>query len=288
MHTFHIFERDGFSFEYKIEGEGRPLLILGSARYYHRLFPQSLTKHFQLIFFDQRAFAKTTVPLDAKQFRLSKLIDDIEAFRKFMKIKTWAVFGHSGHGYLALSYAKHYSQCVSQLLLCALSPDLSTTTFQQAENFWLRDAETERKVFFNQQIKLLESDLTKFPNEKMKYICHRTSAKRWYDMKVNELDFWEGSHCSNIAFDALWCGEFTNPTWFEGDEQFLMPTLLILGRYDYSYPPKDCWNPVSNRFQSLKIRVMEKSGHSPFVEEPGVFQDLLLRWLVSVELDKCV
>ena len=200
------------------------------------MLPKQLKKRFQLIFVDQRAFAKTKNNLQAQQFSLTHIVQDLEVFRKKLKIQTWSIFGHSGNGYVALSYARAFPKRVIHLLLSALSPDLSSSTFEQAESFWEQDASDERKRYFQNQITLLEQDLNDYPEEKLAYVCHRTSAKRWFDFKFNELSLWNDVSCSDVAFDALWGDAFTKPTWFTDGFVFPMRTWLTLGRYDCVLP----------------------------------------------------
>jgi proline iminopeptidase len=49
---------DGFELLYRMAGEGRPVLIVGSVVYYPRLFSPALSEQVQLIFIDHRGFAK--------------------------------------------------------------------------------------------------------------------------------------------------------------------------------------------------------------------------------------
>lgn len=57
-----------------------------------------------------------------------------------------------------------------------------------------------------------------------------------------------------------------------------MPVFLALGRYDYWNPPY-LWNAVRMLFSDLTIKVFEKSGHTPQLEQPKDFNRELLNWL---------
>ncbi|HSW70485.1 MAG TPA: hypothetical protein VLH77_00710 [Gammaproteobacteria bacterium] len=63
-----------------------------------------------------------------------------------------------------------------------------------------------------------------------------------------------------------------------GLDQLNMPVLLMLGRYDYWNPPH-LWEPLRQKFKNLTIRVFEKSGHTPQLEEAELFDSELLSWL---------
>ena len=46
-----------FRLGYRIEGKGRPAIVIGSSVYYPRVFSQGLRKHLRLVFLDHRGFA---------------------------------------------------------------------------------------------------------------------------------------------------------------------------------------------------------------------------------------
>lgn len=45
MERMGICHSDGFDLSYRIEGEGAPILVIGSAVYYPRLFPQTSNRN---------------------------------------------------------------------------------------------------------------------------------------------------------------------------------------------------------------------------------------------------
>jgi len=98
-------ERNGFKLGYTIVGTGKLAFVIGSTIYYTRTFSQNLRTHLQLIFMDHRGFAPSTIT-DTKKFELDLLLDDIEAMRQHLAIDNFIIIGHSGHGYMALEYAK--------------------------------------------------------------------------------------------------------------------------------------------------------------------------------------
>tara|TARA_B100001094_G_C18177714_1_gene798867 strand:+ start:1393 stop:2247 length:855 start_codon:yes stop_codon:yes gene_type:complete len=276
-----IFSHNNFQFQYNIQGKGKPLLLIGSATYYKRVFDVSLLQDVQVIFLDHRGFAKSLHKPTTDDYTIEHIIADIESFRRFLGLSKWALFGHSGHAYLALSYAQHYPQHVSQLMLCAASPDLSSHTFMEAEKFWEQDACLSRKQYFNQQIKHLYQDLSNDPEKKMLHICRRMGAKRWYNWDFDEYALWKDVSLSALSFDALWGEAFTHPYWFTADHLYTMPTWLSLGRYDYTYPPQSCWQKFKHHFKDLTITEFPLSGHMPFFEESNSFYKELQSWLCS-------
>jgi proline iminopeptidase len=58
------------------------------------------------------------------------------------------------------------------------------------------------------------------------------------------------------------------------------PIFLALGRYDYFNPPH-LWEKYREFASNLTVRVFEKSGHTPQLEEPANFDAELLKWLAQ-------
>ena len=81
-------------------------------------------------------------------------------------------------------------------------------------------------------------------------------------------------------FDHVWGKVFREMDFTKGLEDFSIPTLVALGRYDYWNPPY-LWEKTRKKFKDLTIRVFEKSGHYPYFEEQGIFNEELLKWLKS-------
>jgi proline iminopeptidase len=61
-------------------------------------------------------------------------------------------------------------------------------------------------------------------------------------------------------------------------EQLDVPVFLALGRYDYLVAPYATWDPYRSRFKDLTVRVFERSGHTPQLEESALFDAELLQW----------
>ncbi len=71
-----------FNLRYRIEGAGRPAIVIGSATYLPRTFSQNLRKHLRLVFLDHRGYAPSPGPMDATAFAPDTLLDDIERARQ--------------------------------------------------------------------------------------------------------------------------------------------------------------------------------------------------------------
>ncbi|WZU02590.1 alpha/beta hydrolase [Erysipelothrix sp. D19-032] len=69
---------------------------------------------------DHRGFSKSVD--DGAPYNLDAIVEDIEAMRIILGIDTMHVLGHSGHGFMAMAYAKAYPDHVATLILSNLAP----------------------------------------------------------------------------------------------------------------------------------------------------------------------
>jgi proline iminopeptidase len=107
---------DEFNLRYKIEGEGKPTLVIGSSIYDPNTYSKTLRKHLKLVFLDHRGFAPSPGKLDTASFSLEKILQDMEAARQQLNLGKIIVIGHSGHSYMALEYAKNILKMFPMLL----------------------------------------------------------------------------------------------------------------------------------------------------------------------------
>lgn len=86
---------DKFQLGYRIEGIGKPAIVIGSSIYYPRTFSQNLRQHLRLIFLDHRGFSPQPASLESSEYTLDTLLDDIEHIRKTLGLSRIIVIGHS-------------------------------------------------------------------------------------------------------------------------------------------------------------------------------------------------
>jgi proline iminopeptidase len=269
---------DGFELGYSIEGSGPNALVIGSAVYYPRTFSAHLREHLRLIFVDHRGFGKAIAPYSNASFELNVLIDDIEMARQALGLDKVIIVGHSGHAYLALEYAKAYPQHVSHVVLLAISPDSTVESFAAADQYLEESVDPERKAALADSLSHLAADLQADPKRGFIHRSIRSGPRIWYDYTYDARHLWAGVETNTEMFDYVWGKLFRELDITVGLEDLKLPVLLGLGRYDYWNPPH-LWNVVREKFHDLRIRVFEKSGHTPQLEQPDDFDRELLAWL---------
>jgi proline iminopeptidase len=272
-----------FRLQYRIEGEGQPALVIGSAVYYPRIFSQNLRKHLRLVFLDHRGFAPGPGDVDVSAFALDKVVDDVERARKTLGLGRIAVIGHSGHALMALEYAKKYPTHVSHVIMIGIAPNLSAASWVATERYWQESVAPERKAALRENLRRLpDKELEKLPpRDRFVEGYVREGPRAWYDFRFDSSPLWAGVEVNVRVFDHLWGKVFRDIDITQGLSTFNRPVLLALGRYDFLVAPPSSWDPIRPKFRDLTVRVFERSGHTPPFEEPELFDAELLRWMAE-------
>ncbi|NRP71256.1 Proline iminopeptidase [Ensifer psoraleae] len=268
-----------FDLGYKIEGSGPTLLIIGSAVYYPRTFSQSLRRHLRLVFADHRGFAPSQGNLSTVDASFEAVIEDIERMREHLGLERFAILGHSGHGYMALEYAKRHPDRVSHVVMVATGPSHSPRHMAAADRLWAETVAPERKAIFDREMAILGSDIAEKPEERFKSLLIRLGAKSWYDAAFDARPLWEGVTVNKLVFDHLWGEVFRDIDLRQGLDRLKIPIMLALGRFDYLVAPASTWDEYRADVSDLTIRLFEKSGHTPQLEQSAAFDDALLEFL---------
>ncbi|MBS0625165.1 MAG: alpha/beta hydrolase [Verrucomicrobia bacterium] len=278
-----IIESQDCQLGYRIEGTGPNALVIGSSIYYPRIISENLRSHLRLIFADMRAFAPPPRSDPPLNFDLNLILDDIEGMRRELNLGQIIVIGHSGNAFLALEYAKKYPEHVSHVVMIGTGPDFSDKSKEAADRYWLETASKERKAADQENFERCpNSQYEQIPSNRRfiwNYIRH--GARIWHDFAFDSTPLWTGVNVNMTIFEYVWGTLFKEIDITKGLKEFDKPVFLALGRYDYIVAPPDSWEPLRSQFKDVSICVFEQSGHSPFYEEPELFDGKLLNWLHS-------
>ena len=265
----------GSRLHYVIEGTGRPCLVIGSSVYYPRTFSKSLRKHLKLIFVDMRWFAPITKPLPI--YSLATVVDDIDKVRQTLKLDKPIIMGHSIHGTIALEYARRHRENVSGVVTIG-SPVLMTSDRYDAsaEEIW-KTASQDRQKLQNENWHNLP-DLNKHAELQPDVENYLAMApKYWFNPRYNARWLWKGMTIHSNLLHHLYNDVFKNYDMFGNEQSVPVPTFSATGLYDYVIPHTS-WVEHQD-IPSLTVSVFHKSGHTPQLEEPELFDQHLLHWL---------
>lgn len=270
----------GFELRYRVEGTGHPVMVVGDTNYYPRIFSQNLRKHLRLVFVEHRGMARATRESDESSARLATVASDTEQVRRQLDLHNVVVVGHSGQAFMALEYAKAFPENVTHVVMIGIAPDLGPASAAMAERRWNESVSPERKRCYAKALEALPDDaLTKLPFSEM-FIAtmKRNGAKSWFNPNFDSTPLWDGVELNQV-FGAIWGSVFPTIDVTRNLEALDCPVLLALGRYDCIVAPAEAWDPLRPAFKNLTVRVFERSGHTPPLEEPELFDSELLTWL---------
>ena len=270
---------DGATLRYVIEGYGVPALVIGSSIYYPRTFSQQLREALCLAFMDVRHFAETSTSHSPGIITLDTYTDDIERVRSEIGFERAAVIGHSHHGNLALEYAKRYPEKVSHVVLIGSPPCNVERTIQAGIDYWSAYATEERKAVLQDNWRALRAEsIETLPPEAAlvaEYVAN--GPKYWFDTSFNASSLWQGVPV-NMDLIQMFRGFFTDYELSWNPAQMRAPVLVVMGRHDYVVPHL-LWEVARPKLGNLTYHLLEQSGHTPQLEEPKLFDRVLLEWI---------
>jgi len=279
--SLEILNAGKFKLHYCIKGQGLPAIVIGSAIYYPRTFSENLCKYLKLIFMDHRGFASTSTQLDVSDFNLDVILDDIEHLRQKLGLEQVIIIGHSGHGFMAVEYAKKYPKHVSHVIIIAMGPNNSTANQAAADQYFQDSVCLKRKAILEENLQFLPQELEIAPERRFITFCLRLGARSWYNYQFDASPLWQDVQVNMQIIDYLWGAVFRDIDITKGLEDFNKPVFLALGKFDFLVAPFFSWNAIRQKFKNLTIRLFEKSSHTPQYEESEIFDKELLEWIAQ-------
>ncbi|MDQ2068783.1 alpha/beta fold hydrolase [Natronospira bacteriovora] len=264
-------DRDGSRLRYCSEGKGRPLFVIGSSRYYPPTFSESLKRSCRMHFADMRHFAELNGPAAKQALHLNDYLDDIEAIRETLGLEDVVLLGHSHHGNLALEYARCFPDSIAGLVLVGTPPCNVAETLAASERYWREQADARRKSLLTIRRDCLEPDA----DFVSRYVAD--APLYWYDPSYDATWLWEGVPINATALTQF-KRFFVAQDFARAAAQVTVPVLAITGRHDYIVPPS-LWDEHDAPFWSLTRHCLERSGHTPQLEQAQTFDECLLTWL---------
>ncbi|WP_274630751.1 alpha/beta fold hydrolase [Arvimicrobium flavum] len=273
-------ERDGYRLNFSVEGEGDiRLLIIGSIPYYQRTFAPELRKKMQIAFIDHRGFVEAPAGQTVDDVKLAKVLGDIEALRTEIGWEAPIVLGHSGHGFMAIEYAKLHADNVSGVVLMNHGPSNSEEDRAVTERNWSELVAPARQAIEAGQMAQLGMRIEKNPQDRFLLFTLAMGARSWADASYDARPLWEGVPINLPAIDQMWGIEFAELNIAAGLGSFDRPVLMLAGKWDYLVPALSTWDRVRGDFRDLTVRVFANSGHTPMLEEPEAFEQVLFSWI---------
>jgi len=270
---------DDAELEYVRQGQGKPILSIGSATYYPKAYSDRLYEQFDFLFVDSRHFVPSYSP-SAEQLAdltLETFASDALAIIDHLGLTKTAVIGHSAHAQIAISYARKYPERVTHLVLVCGVPYNFADFQDDSRELWEKQASEERKRILESRVAGLEERLATVPD-----------SRKWVESYLaNAPLYW-----ANPEYDATWVFEdlHAGPALNRlleiipprdkvrrALEVIDVPILVILGKRDYAIP-YTAWMPLIDGLTNVTCEILPDDSHNPQVESPDRFDEALTEW----------
>jgi proline iminopeptidase len=279
--SFYFTTSDSVKLYVHTAGTGKPCLFIhggpGYTSYIFEATPAAkmIEQKVHMIYFDQRGSGRSEAAKDG-DYSIKRMEKDMEELRTFLKIKKWAVMGHSFAGVLETPYAKDYPQSITKLIFVHCTLNLNSSLRSHIDNgtMLLREVGDNYKVDttwskFDQMIKV-----------------HEELAKKGIEYKI----MFRSQHEKNIE-DSLAAAstknfnqDFQHHVWkmkeywidySQYTKDIKCPVLIVTGTKDYAVGPDSykAWHFPNSRV------VIYDGAHTSYQEEPKWFVGKVLPFL---------
>ena len=250
-------------------------IVIGSHKYYPRTLSENLKSKLQLVCADTRGFVPASENHKKSDFTVDKLVQDIEALCwPVLGADKIILIGHSIHAFMAMEYARVFPDRVSHFVLIASSPITGPEIYREADRYFEESVCHERKA-------ALQVNMQKFSESGNQSFVARMLAlgpRLWYDENFDASKLWEGVGVNSVGAGIIWRSMFADYNVANALKAMSCPIFLALGRYDYFNPPH-LWEKYREYASDLTVRIFEKSGHTPQLEESDLFDEAFFSWL---------
>jgi len=263
----------GASLFFKSIGSGEPVVVLhgGPGLDHTYLLPQlsPLAKHHTLIFYDQRASGKSTGSVDSATITINQFVEDLEEFRKAMKIEKLNLLGHSWGGLLAMDYAIKYPQCVKSLILA--------NSVGATQESWIdasKNRERRRTPHDSASLKQImsSSEFVKGDLTTMRRFAKMFFRSYFHNQSLGEslsVDFTEQTARNLFAIFGLMGKYWSSYNIAKDLKELHCPTLILYS--DDDIIPSVYSQQLNEYIPGSKLALLKNCGHFSFIEAPKEF-----------------
>jgi proline-specific peptidase len=254
------------SIHYSIVGNGEPLLICpvtwGIDGHRWTMLDE-LAKNFTVIRLDPRGTGGSTPVKEKFEYGIPTLITDIENLRLHLGTDQWNVIGQSAGGWTALEYALAYQHSVKNLIVVCSSPTgkFHKGTFRDPDHPLYSEFE-----HISKEIRTLPSEerVKKFNQTIYRFDVQTEAGKRIIDDVFSTVEF---NAKRNQYFVMT---ELNRYDVTERLHEINNPSLIIGSTLDVHV--SSSWSEMmAQKIPHAQLKMMEKSGHFPWLDEPGEF-----------------
>ena len=248
----------------KIEGEGKPLLILhgflGMSDNWKTLGAQFANEGFEVHLLDLRNHGRS---FHADEFNYEVMVQDVLDYCKEHNLENINLLGHSMGGKVAMFLSVSNPNLVDKLIVADIGPKYYRPHHQEIFN-GLNAIDFSQKPSRGEVELILKKYISE--NDTIQFLM-----KSLYWKEAGQLDFRFNLKAFNVDYHAIGKPLVENDT-------FDQPTLFIRGG-NSSYIREKDFDGIFRHFSKAIIETIPNTGHWLHAENPKLFFELVMQFL---------
>lgn len=262
-------------FEVFIKGKGAPLCVTHHYSTFNKsgdYFAEVFTSSYKVFLINLREAGHSERMMEPYQLSMVETIYDLEAIRTACGLSKWGFAGHSTGGMLGVLYGIHYSQCLSCLILVgAAAREYASNSL---DCIYHNQHPSYKKM---QQLLNKITDVTLTAEERGLSKVERTKLSLFYPSKYHEYFNREIRKDLNRRRLAFFSREVKIFDVTKQLYRIQTPTFILCGRHDVQCPVNYSIE-MAELIPSAHLKLFEESNHYPFLEEPTLFKQEVLKF----------
>ena len=259
------------------EGRGTPLVLLhGGPGCTHHVFHPELSRASEfarVIYYDQRGCGQSSYT-KGKGYTVQQAVHDLENLRKALKVNRWVVLGHSYGGLLAQCYAVKYPEALAGLVLVCSAPAIDVQ-LRPTRQFEFLSPDERQRVAAIYRTRGLSSAQSIF-NAHLNGGWKRQSYYKPSREQLARMALHEWKHDRELRAGV--CPDMQKVDLRGAFDHCPIPTLLVESKWDLTWNT-DKPGALHKNHPHAKLVTFERSGHSPFKDEPERFLEVLRQFV---------
>ncbi len=268
---------------YAVAGQG-PLLVMlqggpGGSTWALRHWAAPLTENLRVLLLDPIGRGRSARLGDAAGYTLERDVRDLERLREHLGLPQLSVYGHSYGGLLAQAWAVRHPQRVERLVLGDTLH--GAASWQAMVERCNQHLQTQHPRIWAELLALRARGLRSAAPEYQALLEEPLEALYWHDLAPRKPGAPKSPQPAlarrNLALYNAMLGP--DPEWqvagtLAGVEllpalaSVQAPALVLTGRADRITPPQVA-EQIAAALPQAELRIFERSGHRPFIEEPA-------------------
>jgi epoxide hydrolase 4 len=263
-------DNGGVKLHYVTAGEGPLLVLLHGFPDYHyswRAQMPALSKHFQVVALDLRGYNKSDKPKGVENYKMEKLVGDVEAVLKHFKQKKAVIVGHDWGGAIAWSFAMAHPDKTDRLVILNL-PHPNGLIRELANNPEQHKNSAYARNFQKDEANNIPPELlvtwVKEPEDRKKYVEAMGRSSMEGMLNYYKANYPREPYKADAKLPPVKC-----------------PVLMIHGLDDKYLLPgalNDTWKWVE---KDLTLITVPKAGHFVHRDKPEFVTKKMVGWLTE-------